>query len=1243
MDPLEISRLAKHLRQSGDKVLNSNFALTLSGGLLRALNDSFSLIADENEICAPQTFQVVKPNNSKSDAFRDLQFIYDFVQKTTILRLTNFQNDDFDGVVDVSKFRSLKVLQIQRIGIQRIVGIQRMRPYLVEISCNRSIESVQDIISHCGGDNCTGFTWDSLHSADFSYNLLTTIDCSLEFAPALQHLNLSHNKIVSVDAMKWLPNLKIVNLGFNRLKYIPTFHNEAARRLQTLILTSNFIEDIQGISSLDSLSELDVSGNCILDHSSLLPLSSLINLSYLNLHGNPLSFHPSHRQITAKCLHKNTSSVKFVLDMQPLSKAEKALAGTKTLSAKFLPGLFRSSGRSTPTRSADQRTPSSSVGSSRSNRLDEITDGNEMIVSRSSQKKNVKKRPAEIADINDDSAKEKTAAKSINFEGNKDHLETKRQIESLRKQYGDGWLHSQGASMVHEVLGIKSDNIERSYSSEQMLQSLLEESGAVPPKSDDCLTSTPNISTVATSSADLDVSIDNPTDDASAYISSNNTCENVTVTEEQSDAYQTATDLSDIYAQSCQSENVISDTEDNEVHYIVCVEPTDIEMILVVSDISMKEKNVTNGRTKNRWNLTSLESCDRIKSDVLRLNFDTIKKDRKERIYRVEEGLCQQLEQYLRGILAKRPLSEMNQSLYRCANCTTQFSRENFYKQQNIEITCPECKSSYVIEIKESPRAQSIERVGQYLQQNSRFMEHEKRNDNSGTQSSIGSATSLNESSSCSKISKSQSSFDSNQSVAGSSNCDRDADFQFNKNGDSDIEILSNPSQSSIGIIDSIQSSRKHSEERRLSQTEGLDVTASEYINNLQLLTGAAQAILVNQQTSTQDLTIDTDNSADDSAEREKKTVLSGLHLTESSSSGSVTDGSICTAYEQGHGDASNSEISSNKTTSPVNEKLTRNDNSITSMFGGLFQSTNLLMSKTVKDSGPAAACDKFKFSYTDFSNVDHRFKLFLYQHIFEDEGEHLKWLVKGKIFNDNNNPTSDSSAIIRGIFVMSTTKFYVLQIMGNESEDIFKWTKRRISGTVDRIETVRVLPWKIGVTLTIKGIGTIHLLLQDIARTDSLLLFFANNPLPMYCTLEYQISERLSQKLLKTTNNAQLKMLAILENCETSLDDASTSHGLVGLIITESELFLICPTHQWLSDRCDVDIVTVKKQFMNNLVEVEKHVPATLKINFLDENTDKCELWTCGFIEDTCLESTMNAISISWEKLFGVPLLASN
>lgn len=112
----------------------------------------------------------------------------------------------------------------------------------------------------------------------------------------------------------------------------------------------------------------------------------------------------------------------------------------------------------------------------------------------------MKKRPVEIPDFNDDTLKEKTAVKSINLEGNKDHLETKKQIESLHKQYGVDWLHSRGASMVNEVLGIKNDNIEKSYSSEQILQSLLEETGAVPMKNVDLHTSTPN---KLTSSSDL--------------------------------------------------------------------------------------------------------------------------------------------------------------------------------------------------------------------------------------------------------------------------------------------------------------------------------------------------------------------------------------------------------------------------------------------------------------------------------------------------------------------------------------------------------------------------------------------------------------------------------------------------------------------------------------------------------------------------------------------------------------------
>lgn len=426
---------------------------------------------------------MLKPNNAKSEVFRELQFIYDFVQKAQILCLTTtIPNDDpFDGLIDITKFRSLRRLEIQRIPIEQIVGIQRLRAHLQEIICSKSIRSIQDIISHCGGDKSNGFLWNNLTMADFSYNCLKTIDCSMEFASNLQQLNLSHNKIVSVDAIKWLPNLKKLNLSYNSLTHIPTCI--ASRRLQTLILTNNFIEDLSGLARLDALSELNLSDNCILDHSALMPLSTLIALQYLHLHGNyddnsvrlnlfifsgnlslffwltgnPIYCHPNHREETAKYLHKNTSSVKFILDLKPLSPHEKNLIGhfqsyNTIWASRFNKGQLRSSGRSTPSRQTKDNTPTSSVGSMHSFQLagstssigDASTIGynDSMNTSQTSTKK-IRIRPAFIAD--DDSSiddteivKEKTKTKkklpkATTPTACREHLETKKQIEELSK------------------------------------------------------------------------------------------------------------------------------------------------------------------------------------------------------------------------------------------------------------------------------------------------------------------------------------------------------------------------------------------------------------------------------------------------------------------------------------------------------------------------------------------------------------------------------------------------------------------------------------------------------------------------------------------------------------------------------------------------------------------------------------------------------------------------------------------
>lgn len=194
---------------------------------------------------------------------------------------------------------------------------------------------------------------------------------------------------------------------------------------------------------------------------------------------------------------------------------------------------------------------------------------------------------------------------------------------------------------------------------------------------------------------------------------------------------------------------------------------------------------------------------------------------------------------------------------------------------------------------------------------------------------------------------------------------------RFGAPPDSDVEILSNPSISSIEVLDqfSRHSSRKHSEDRRFLMNEqkqqlqllqqqpapqqhqfqlpnhtqyallqpqqavatsdhpydsqSIDTlgsgwrtstggkltdcnqTSSSNNSDVEELNDETTAGLMHRQTSTDDLdamgtgcTIADDHANGRTGKTHRKTVLSGMNLTESSSSGSVTD-SICTAYEQ--------------------------------------------------------------------------------------------------------------------------------------------------------------------------------------------------------------------------------------------------------------------------------------------------------------------------------------------------------
>lgn len=185
--------------------------------------------------------------------------------------------------------------------------------------------------------------------------------------------------------------------------------------------------------------------------------------------------------------------------------------------------------------------------------------------------------------------------------------------------------------------------------------------------------------------------------------------------------------LRDLYATKESESDPISESEENESIYLAKNELNKMDIILIVSDQSMREKNELTAKTINKWTMNMLESCERISDDVIRIRFDTIKRDKRERVYQLEKDQGRKLDNFLRNILAQRPLSDL-MIIFRCANCALQFSQEKLPRKSGkklgraerekpqtetfkiIEnahsflgkgVKCPDCGSTYVIEMKE--------------------------------------------------------------------------------------------------------------------------------------------------------------------------------------------------------------------------------------------------------------------------------------------------------------------------------------------------------------------------------------------------------------------------------------------------------------------------------------------------------------------------------------------------------------
>lgn len=117
-----------------------------------------------------------------------------------------------------------------------------------------------------------------------------------------------------------------------------------------------------------------------------------------------------------------------------------------------------------------------------------------------------------------------------------------------------------------------------------------------------------------------------------------------------------------------------------------------------------------------------------------------------------------------------------------------------------------------------------------------------------------------------------------------------------------------------------------------------------------------------------------------------------------------------------------------NKTVKQKQQPSKDKSSLITSLFEGLFSGPTT-GTKSGGSKNTVESIDDIKFYFgEDFSNVDHRVKYHLYQHVFEDEHENFVWLVRCVLLSTGYNEA------LEGCIALSTYRIYFLNIKEHDS-----------------------------------------------------------------------------------------------------------------------------------------------------------------------------------------------------------------
>ncbi|KAF7650462.1 hypothetical protein LDENG_00125810 [Lucifuga dentata] len=264
-----------------------------------------------------QQLRLAKPTCCNGDAKTDLGHILDFTCRLRYLKISgtrgpvgtsNIQESSLP--FDLSVFKSLLQIEISECSSQQIGGLSSLRSSLVTLSVHNSTCTMMSILvpeaSEFSEWDVEGAesgcpimavipVWRNLTTLDMSHNGISTIDGSMQkMVPKVEFLDLSHNKLSSVENLQYLYNLVHVDLSYNGIGVLEAAHTRLGN-IKTLSLAGNKLEQLSGLTKLYSLVNLDLSHNQLAQLEEIRNIGSLPCLEKLNLSSNPMCIIPDYR------------------------------------------------------------------------------------------------------------------------------------------------------------------------------------------------------------------------------------------------------------------------------------------------------------------------------------------------------------------------------------------------------------------------------------------------------------------------------------------------------------------------------------------------------------------------------------------------------------------------------------------------------------------------------------------------------------------------------------------------------------------------------------------------------------------------------------------------------------------------------------------------------------------------------------------------------------------------------------